>query len=218
MSWQLDIMRWVHCWAVWTYQVTRQIPGLFVAARDKRGLEKCLDYSSHSLRLHSLKRETLYQEIVLHLSISRDGWDSVLVVHSHFNADQSDFSMKTTWLLKWVHCIKLVEWVQLFGVSKDFALLTQNVSMSVNVCANSSSKSYLESNDQIKEMRSKEKLALVVLPINNVFSVFSDLNDLASKWKPCFMKFLNKACYLKYWYNKMALFYRMIQIYCKGII
>lgn len=160
MSWQLDIMRWVHCWAVWTYQVTRQIPGLFVAARDKRGLEKCLDHSSHSLRLHSLKRETLYQEIFLHLSVSRDGWDSVLVVvHSHFNADQSDFSMKTTWLLKWVHCIKLVEWVQLFGVSKDFALLTQNVSMSVNVCANSSSKSYLESNDQIKEMRSKEKLA-----------------------------------------------------------
>lgn len=74
-----------------------------------------------------------------------------------------------------------MEWVQLFGVSKDFALLTQNVSMSVNVCANSSSKSYLESNDQIKEMRSKEKLALVVLPINKVFSVFSDLNDLGSK-------------------------------------
>lgn len=200
MSWQLDIMRWVHCWAVWTYQVTRQIPGLFVAARDKRGLGKCLDHSSHSLRLHSFHRANfLSWNVKLCIRKSSCTWafremaEILFLSFSHFIADQSDFSMKTTWLLKWVHCIKLVEWVHLFGVSKDFALLTQNVS--VNICANSSSKSYLESNDQIKEMRSKEKLALVVLPINKVFSVFSDLNVLGGKWKSCSMKFLNKACY-----------------------
>lgn len=43
-NWQPETMRWwVHWWAVWTSRVTRQIPGLFVATCDKRGLGECLD-------------------------------------------------------------------------------------------------------------------------------------------------------------------------------
>lgn len=101
-SWQPEAVRWwVHWWAVWTCRVTRQIPGLLVATRDKRGLGECLDHGLHWFH------EALISEgnLIARLSISFHLTESISIwgfqrgelftynTDCHFNADRSLFCL-----------------------------------------------------------------------------------------------------------------------------